>query len=173
MLRALSYSLILQLVVSPWTRSLVLKLEEGAWENHLSAIVTYGAVVLVIVPITLGLALNGLLLGVERSGRNLRWWHYALGARDARESWDYVFQRIREGHWIILKVKDGPAIAGELGQGSWASQSPAQGGHDLWLQEIWTVDDFGVPEARIEPAQGMWIARSEIQALFVLNPPSG
>ena len=38
-LRALSYSLILHLIVSPWTRCLVLKIDEGDWHNHLESLV--------------------------------------------------------------------------------------------------------------------------------------
>jgi hypothetical protein len=119
----------------------------------------YGAVVLVLAPVAIGLALNELLLRAERSGENLRWWHYALGGRDARHSWDFIFQRISEGRWVVVKLKNGRAIAGKFGKGSWASQSPATGGHDLWLQEIWSVDDFGQPSAMIEPPQGTWVAR--------------
>ena len=172
-LRALSYSLMLHLIVSPWTRSLVLKIENGDWQNHLDALVLYGAVVLVLVPVALGLLLNWVLLSAERSGENLRWWHYALGGRDARQSWDFIFQRIERGRWIVVKLKSGRAIAGKLGMGSWVSQSPAPGGHDLWLQEIWSVDDFGRPGSKIQPRQGMWVAREDIETLFVIEPPDG
>jgi hypothetical protein len=171
-LRALSYSLILHLIVSPWTRSLVLKVQDGDWQDHLGALFLYGAVVLVVAPVTIGLGLNELLLRAERSGKNLRWWHYALGGRDARQSWDFVFQRIEHGRWIVVKLKSARAIAGKLGRGSWVSQSPAPGGHDLWLQEIWSVDDFGQPAAMIRPRQGMWVAREQIEALFVIEPPA-
>ncbi len=170
-LRALSYSLTLHLVVSPWTRCLVLKVEDGDWQDHLGAIVVYGGVVLVVAPVLVGLALNRVLLHAERSGRNLRWWHYALGGRDARQSWDFIFQRIQQGRWVVVKLKSGRAIAGKLGRGSWVSQTPAPGGHDLWLQEIWSVDDYGLPAAKIEPRQGMWIDRDSIEALFVIDPP--
>lgn len=172
-LRALSYSLILHLIVSVWTRSLVLKIDDGSWQNHLGALVSYGAVVLVIAPVTVGLVLNEMLLRAEMSGGNLRWWHYALGGRDARQSWDFIFQRIREGRWVVVKLKSGRAIAGKLGTGSWASQTPASGGHDLWLQEIWSVDDFGRPATMIQPRQGMWVAREDIETLFVIDPPEG
>jgi Family of unknown function (DUF6338) len=170
-LRALSYSLMLHLIASPWTRSLVLKLDGGEWENHVAAIALYGTVVLVIVPILVGLGLNEMLLRLERSGSQLRWWHYALGARDARNSWDFVFQRIERGRWVVVKLRSGRALAGKLGSKSWASQTPAPDGHDLWLQEIWSVDDYGQPGVQVEPRQGMWVSRGEIEALFVIEPP--
>jgi Family of unknown function (DUF6338) len=131
----------------------------------------YGVVVLAVAPVVLGLALNELLLHGERSGR-LRWWHYALGGRDARQAWDYLFQRLDTGRWVVIKLKTARAIAGKLGNGSWVSQTPAPDGHDLWLQEIWTVDDAGRPAVMVEPQQGMWIARDDIEALFVIDPPA-
>jgi Family of unknown function (DUF6338) len=147
----------------------VLKIEDGDWHEHLGALMAYGLVVLVLAPAAIGLALNELLLRAERSGR-LRWWHYALGGRDARQAWDYIFQRVDTGRWLVLKLKGGPVIAGKFGTGSWVSQSPASG-HDIWLEEIWTVDENGRPAARVEPRQGMWVAREDIDSLFVIDPP--
>lgn len=170
-LRALSYSLILHLVASPWTRSIVLKIEDGDWHEHLSALITYGVIVLAVAPVAVGLALNEVLLRAERSG-SLRWWHYALGGRDARQAWDYIFQRLGSGRWLVVQLKTARAIAGKLGQGSWVSQTPAPDGHDLWLQEIWTVDEVGRPGAMIEPQQGMWVARDDIEAVFIIDPPA-
>ena len=171
-LRALSYSLILHLAVAPWTRSLVLRVQDGDWQDHLSALMVYGAVVLVVAPALIGLGLCELLLRAERSGE-LKWWHYALGGRDARHAWDFILQRLEtEGRWIVVKLKSGPAVGGKLGRGSWASQSPAVGGHDIWIQEIWTIDPAGRPAVRIEPPQGMWAARDEIESLFVIEPPA-
>jgi hypothetical protein len=169
-LRALSFSLLLHLAASPWTRTLVLDLQGGDWDQHVGELVVYGVVVLVVAPVLIGLALNRLLRTAERSGK-LRWWHYALGGRDARQAWDFVFQRLDRGGWLVVKLKTARAIAGKLGRGSWASQSPAPGGHDLWLEEIWTVDDYGRPSTMIEPRQGMWIARDDIETLFVIDPP--
>jgi Family of unknown function (DUF6338) len=169
-LRALFYSLILHLAVSPWTRCVVLKIEEGDWYDHLNALIVYGVVVLVLAPAAAGLALNAVLLQAEQSGP-LRWWHYALGGRDARQAWDFIFQRLDTGRWLVVKMKSGPTIAGKLGTDSWVSQSPAQSGHDLWLEEIWTVDDYGRPGNMVEPRQGMWVARDDIDALFVIDPP--
>lgn len=151
----------------------MLKVEDGQWDEHINALVPYAAVVLVIVPVSIGLALNELLLRAERSGGRLRWWHYALGGRDARQGWDFMFQRLEHGRWIVVKLESGRAIAGKLGERSWASQSPAHGGHDLWLQEIWSVDDYGQPRTMIEPRQGMWISRARIETLFVIDPPDG
>lgn len=96
----------------------------------------------------IGLVLNALLIGAERSG-SLKWWHYALGGRDARQAWDYIFQRLEtEGRWLVVKLASAGSIAGKFGTESWVSQSPASGDHDLWLEEIWTVDGSRVRTSR-------------------------
>lgn len=170
-LRALAYSMILHIVVSWWTRDLALKVEDGDWENHVGALALYSAVVIAVIPVTVGMLLNQVLLRAERKGP-LHWWHYALGGRDARSSWDYIFQRLDLGTWLVVELKgDSPPIAGKYGRGSWISRSPAKDGNDLWIQEVWSVGEDGQPELMIEPQQGMWICRSDILMLFVIDPP--
>lgn len=172
-LRALAYSLILHIAVSWWTRDLALKVQDGDWANHVCAIGFYSAVVIGVIPVTVGMGLSLLLRRAERKGP-LRWWHYALGGRDARSAWDYIYQRLTRGTWLVVKLKgddDGAVIAGMYGTDSWASQFPAKDGNDLWIQEIWSVGDDGKPAAMIEPRQGMWISRADILSLFVIDPP--
>jgi hypothetical protein len=173
-LRALSYSIVLHLVASPWTRSLVLKIESGDWQEHLGAIVAYGTVVIFAVPIVAGLLLNRVLLRAERKG-SLRWWHYALGGRDARQAWDFMFQRLGTGAWLVIRLKDLepglPRVFGaRYGKGSWASQSPVRE-HDLYLEEVWTVNDHGTLAARVDPRQRVWLSATQIDSLFVVEPP--
>ena len=58
-LRALFYALILHLLASPWTRHLVDEVGPvSSWSHHLSPLVAYTAVVLVIAPIALGTSLG-------------------------------------------------------------------------------------------------------------------
>lgn len=170
-LRALAYSLILHIAIIWWTSDLALKLQDGDWENHISAIAVYGAVAIVLIPVIVGMALNQLLLWSERQGP-LKWWHYMLGGRDARSGWDYAFQRRKEGTWLLIHLKeDDRPIAGRYGRDSWAPQSPARRDNDLWLQEVWSVGDDGRPDSMIEPRQGMWISQSDIRMVFVIDLP--
>jgi hypothetical protein len=64
-LRALSYSLLLHLAFSPWTKSLVLKLQDGDWPSHIGALIAYGLVVLAVAPVAIGLFLNGCSSGLN------------------------------------------------------------------------------------------------------------
>jgi hypothetical protein len=171
-LRALSYSVVLHLAAGPWTRSVVLKLQHGEWSNHLNALIPYIAIVIVVAPVLLGLGLNRLLLGAERRG-SLRPIHYALGGRDARSAWDFIFQRLEDGGWVVIRLSDTDppsTFAAKFGKSSWATQSPVAT-HDLYLEEIWTLAADGTPETQVHPRQGVWLNASQIESMFFLDPP--
>jgi Family of unknown function (DUF6338) len=171
-LRALFYALLIHLVWSWWTWHLVQDLTGAHWHRHLGETVTWALVVLVASPIVIGLPLNHVLRTAESKG-SLSWWHYALGGRDARDAWDLVFQRATvNGAWVLVHLKgDTPdatrVVLGKYGKRSAAGQSPAE--HDLFLQEMWSVDELGHPVAKLEPQRGMWIAKDGIAELYFLD----
>jgi hypothetical protein len=39
-------------------------------------------------------------------------------------AWDYQFGRLREAHWVLVKLKDGSTVAGFFGTRSFASSDP-------------------------------------------------
>jgi hypothetical protein len=90
----------------------------------------------------LGLPINAVLRHAEQRG-TLSWWHYALGGRDARDAWDYSFQRAAAtGAWVLVHLKGGDPdyprmVLGKFGERSAVGQTPAA--HDLFLQELWSV----------------------------------
>lgn len=176
-LRALFYALLIHLAWSWWTWGLVHELTNGAWEDELWPVVEWALVVLVASPVLIGLPLNHVLRAAESKG-TLSWWHYALGGRDARDAWDVVFQRATvEGAWVLVHLKgdepDAPRIVlGKYGKGSVAGQSPAD--HDLYLQELWSVDASARPVGKLHPPRGMWVAKEEIAEIYVFDgDPTG
>jgi hypothetical protein len=53
-----------------------------------------------------------------------------------------------------------------------AGQSPAE--HDLFLQELWAVDELGHPVTMLDPPRGMWVAKNEIAEVYVFDgDPTG
>jgi hypothetical protein len=149
----------------------------GHWQDHLDEVITWTIVVLVVSPILVGVPLNHVLRDAESKG-SLSWWHYALGGRDARDAWDVVFQRATiDGAWVLVHLKgDEPAsprvVLGKYGKRSVAGQSPAE--HDMFLQELWAVDELGHPVAMLDPPRGMWVAKEGIAELYVFDgDPTG
>lgn len=127
---------------------------------------------LLVSPLIVGLSINMLLRRAEQKG-TLSWWHHALGGRDSRDGWDYAFQRAAtKGAWVLVHLKGGGPqyprlVLGKYGTHSAVGQSPSA--HDLYLQELWSVDDEGSPVARIDPPRSMWVAKDEIAEIYFLD----
>lgn len=172
LLHALFYAVLINLIWSWRTWQLAQDLAGGNWQHHLSELVVWSILVLLVTPVVLGLAINAVLRRAEQRG-TLSWWHYALGGRDARDAWDYSFQRAAAaGAWILVHLQGGDPeyprmVVGKFGTRSAVGQTPAA--HDLFLQELWSVDLAGNPIAAIEPARGMWVAKDEIAEIYFLD----
>lgn len=137
-LRALIYALVLQsaVLLTGWTTRLIDTaglLRHAAhgmrptWESHIGAIALWVLVVILIVPTVLGLLLGWFLRRAERHG-DLTWFHYALGGRDARDAWDYIFLRYGSGFVLIhRKGASDPAgryLVGKFGRASGPRRLP-------------------------------------------------
>jgi hypothetical protein len=172
LLHALFYAVLINLIWSWRTWQLAQDLTGGNWQQHLSELVVWSILVLLVTPVVLGLAINSVLHRAEQRG-TLSWWHYALGGRDARDAWDYSFQHAATtGGWVLVHLKGGDPeyprmVVGSYGKRSAVGQTPAA--HDLFLQELWSVDVAGNPVAPIEPPRGMWVAKDEIAEIYFLE----
>lgn len=76
--------------------------------------------------------------------------------------WDYVFSK-REPAWIIVHLKNGAAVGGRYGEHSFASSWPAA--EQLYLEELWQIDDRGRFLAPVLQSKGAIILRDEILAV--------
>lgn len=174
-LRGLVYALIIQALAAlgGWLPHLIRELSKKHLEDHLTALAAYGVIVCVATPTVLGLLLGTWLRNAEAAG-SLRWWHYALGGRDARRAWDYTFSQ-HDGSWMRVVLRDPagggpPAILGKYGKQSWASQTPAD--PDLYLQEVWPTDQQGlvaVDEIDRGSNVGMWINGDQIARIELFS----
>jgi chromate transport protein ChrA len=193
-LRALFYAVLIQSLVAliGWTGRIYDDVRHtGAWTSHADAIALYVLVVVVAIPTIAGLLLGWLIKELERDGE-LKWWALALGARDARHGWDRAFeQQLKTGAVLVIHPKtpvfsDGdvasepaqtpgaPAswrtLIGVFGKRSWVSRTPAQEGHDLWLERVDPGDAAGGRIGEFEPPRGLWISRDEIAHLYIVHP---
>jgi hypothetical protein len=155
-LRALIYAPVLQSIVlatgwTTWlidTAGLLKHAKPGAkplWEAHVDAIALYIVVVILVTPTIIGLMLGWFLRRSERRG-SLSWIHYALGGRDARDAWDYIFLRYGAGFVLIHRKpgadEDGQFLVGKFGRASWVPQTPATS-RDIYFEEVWPADANG------------------------------
>lgn len=176
-LRALTYALLIQSVIAltGWTAQLIEDIDSGRnWEPHVSAIVAFVAVVIIFLPTLLGLALNALLRRAEQRG-NLSPLHYALGGRDARQGWDYIFERFGGGY-VFLTLKPGVPdrssfYIAKFGNYSWAPQKPSEA-KDVYFEEIWLADASGQITGEFAEQRGLWLSLDQIDMMQFISPPA-
>ena len=183
-LRALIYALVLQSLVllTGWTTWLIdtaglLKHaapgEGPLWENHVDAIALYVVVVILLAPTIIGLLLGWALRRAESRG-SLTWIHYALGGRDARDAWDYIFLRYGAGFVLIHRKpgadEDSQFLVGKFGRMSWAAQTPAAS-RDVYFEEVWPASAEGQINDEFAVRRGVWLDSEQIDALFFMEPP--
>jgi hypothetical protein len=183
-LRALTYALLLQSIIlltgwTTWlidTAGLLRHAKPGTtpgWEHHRDAIALYVVVVIVIAPTIIGLMLGWILRRAESRG-SLTWIHYALGGRDARDAWDYIFLRYGSG-FILVHLKPGadernPFLVGKFGRTSWAAQTPTTS-KDVYFEEVWPASADGQISKEFAVRRGVWLDSDQIDAMFFMEPP--
>lgn len=178
-LRALAYALIIHLLFIWWTALLADRIDDPVrWREHVSAIALYAAVVLVGVPLLLGVLINRGVAHAEGRDGSMPLWASALGAGEARDAYDYAWQRLsKTGGWVIVELVGHTAeapklIGGRYGERSAIGQSPSD--HDLYLEQLCFVyegpDGLRRLVGRTEPERGVYIAASQI-ARFEILPP--
>ncbi|HEX9968079.1 MAG TPA: DUF6338 family protein [Solirubrobacterales bacterium] len=173
-LRGLLYAVVLQALVAltGWTEEVVDDVERSGWQSHIVELTLFALVVGVVVPTAVGLVLSWWLRRAEQAGR-LRIWHYAFGARDYREAWDYVFGS-QDGAYLLLTLAGDDSsrhFLAKYGQESWASQAPTRP-QELYVEEIWPADAAGVvklSDLERQPPRGMWISAEKIDRMEVLG----
>ncbi len=170
-LRALAYTLVVQLVFGFWTAHVVRVVGSPEhWADHRWAITAYVGVVLLAVPIALGVALSVYAARVADGDGPPSLLASSLGIGQARDAFDYAYQRWRkEGGYVIVELVDhssaAPRLVGGIyGNRSAVGQTPSP--HDIYLEALCTVkeDENGIRtlDQVVEPAQGVYIAAPQI-----------
>lgn len=77
-------------------------------------------------------------------------------------AWDYIFS-LRKSYWVILHLKNGNKIAGSYSTKSFTSAFPNK--QDIYLEELWKLDDDNKFSAKISRSAGLWISADEISSI--------
>lgn len=82
-------------------------------------------------------------------------------------AWDAVFED-RSALWVICHLKNGSAIGGFYGNGSYASAFPRD--QDIYISEVWKLDNYVFKE-RVTQTAGMLIRRSDCEWIEFFREP--
>jgi len=80
--------------------------------------------------------------------------------------WDYVFAQ-RKPYWVKVTLKGGTIIAGRYADKSFASSAPAR--EQIYLEEIWVLNDKGGFERAKNNTAGVIILSDEISHIELRN----
>jgi hypothetical protein len=83
-------------------------------------------------------------------------------------AWDHFFN-FRENCLIRLRMKDGAMLGGKYTIGSFASSFPEK--PDLYLSELWSLDNDGIFLGRVKDTKGLLVSFEEVSfiEIFELN----
>jgi vacuolar-type H+-ATPase subunit I/STV1 len=71
----------------------------------------------------------------------------------ANTSWDYYFNQLRRGSYVIVHLHDGSYVGGKFDEASYASGYPDSG--HLFLEELWEVGNDGNFTGKALTGQGV------------------
>lgn len=105
----------------------------------------------------------GLVLAYEIQGQ----WLSRLGkfaglslAHPTAAAWDFAFERIRGGTFVLVTLNDGSQVAGLLGASSFASSSREE--RDLLIERVWSIDEGGL-WSEASPARSILLCGKDIR----------
>ena len=99
-------------------------------------------------------------------------WFYRLAhhfgfrlAHHIPAAWDYAFSKLNRGTFVWVKLNSGTEYAGKMGARSFASSSTAE--RDLYLEEVWQINEGDKPWTRMEPTRGVLLCGRDIQRIEI------
>ena len=79
-----------------------------------------------------------------------------------QKPWDYIFRK-KEAFWVIIHLKDERKIGGKYDKNSFSSSYPS--GEQIYLEEVWKLDEDGKFIEPIERSKGIIVLGEEILAI--------
>jgi len=157
LLRAISWSLLLYALASPWLIHLDHRVVRGnhlwTWEPIIGI-----SMIEFVAPLVLGVCVV--------SVRRAEWFTSRLGRLTRIDpsvnSWDFAFSSARR-FFVRAKLKTGERVGGLFGSRSYASAYPEP--QDLFLEQAWRLTEEGLPDGPVVGSRGLLIRQEDIEVL--------
>lgn len=148
----LGYS-ILNLAVWSWLFALIFKVGESTTEFWVKTVLA-----------SLGTAIIlGVIVGILRQQTIFRKLFKLFGLKIKHPSpsaWDYKFQKMKKGEWVIVTLTGGEEIAGLFSIKSIASSEPGE--RDIYIEKVYKIGDDS-KWIEVNRSAGMLIAKEQIK----------
>jgi hypothetical protein len=160
LLRAISLSLIVYAVASPWLLRIARGLSTGTlwvWEPILAAIT-----LILIAPPSLAL----LIVRLRRSDRFRKVVRRLSPIHPAPTAWDFAFST-GGPFFVRVRLSSGERLGGFFGERSFATGYPEP--PDLFLEEAWHLTEDGAPVQPIPGSRGVLVKHDVVELLEFLE----
>lgn len=91
-----------------------------------------------------------------------RKWFSRFLINPTKSAWDSFFSR-RESYYVIVTLKNGKRIGGKYGLNSYSSTYPNP--EELYLEEVWTLNDKNGFDEIVDQTEGILITENEISTI--------
>lgn len=137
----------------------------GSLLDQASEVLIWTVTTIFVVPLALGLLL-GFLSRLHWVDRCLAWIGFSYVQR-LPSAWDYV-AGLNEGFYVRVHLRDSDRIVGGVyGTSSFASDE--RDAVDLYLEELWVLDEDGEFIAPVPTTRGAWIPRESAEFIEFLT----
>lgn len=89
-------------------------------------------------------------------------WFSKFFITPTKSAWDSFFSK-RESYFVLVTLKSGKKIGGKYGVNSYSSVYPHS--NEIYLEEVWKLNDNDGFEFKIEQTQGILITENEISTI--------
>lgn len=105
----------------------------------------------------------GLALAYEAQGSWISRFASVMGltlAHPTAAAWDYAFEHIESGTFVLITLNDSSEVAGLIGASSFASSSRYE--RDLLIEQVWSIDPKG-QWSQATPARSILLCGKDIR----------
>jgi Family of unknown function (DUF6338) len=99
-------------------------------------------------------------------------WSYRLAERVGLHlahhipaAWDYVFEALPAGTFVLVTLTDGTQIAGKMSKDSFSSSSKDE--RDLFIEEVWETGKKGQPWTPLNPPRAILLCGKDIKLVEI------
>lgn len=82
-------------------------------------------------------------------------------------AWDYAFERMRKGTYVLVQLSDGTQFAGLMGPESFASSAREE--RDLLIEQVWKVGKDGKEWTPVTPDRSVLLCGKDIRYVEIFK----
>lgn len=89
-------------------------------------------------------------------------WFSRFLVNPTKSAWDSFFSK-RESYYVVVTLKNGQKVGGKYGVNSFSSTYPNP--KELYIEEVWKLNDNNGFEEKVSQTEGMLITENEISTI--------